>query len=65
MLSPLLFAIYINELPVELERSGCGGVKVGRTIVRCLMFADDIVMMAVSARGCLMRLVGLVSVEGT
>ena len=50
VLSPLLFAIYINDLPGELERKGCGGVWVGRRRVRCLMFADDIVMLASSVK---------------
>ena len=49
VLSPLLYAIYINELPAELDREGCGGVRFGTKLVRCLMFADDVVLMATSA----------------
>jgi hypothetical protein len=44
-----LYAIYINDLPAELERQQCGGVRMGRQVVRCLMFADDVVVIASSA----------------
>ena len=49
VLSPLLYAIYINDLPAELDRERCGGVRMGRKVVRCLMFADDVVLIASSA----------------
>ena len=51
VVSPLLFAIYINDLPALLEEGGGGGVRVGAVVVRCLMFADDVVMVASTAAG--------------
>ena len=51
VLSPLLYAIYINDLPAELDRQRCGGVRMGKQVVRCLMFAADVLE---SYRGCLM-----------
>ena len=51
VLSPLLFAIYVNDLPSLLEKEGGGGVRVGDRVVRCLMFADDIVMLASTREG--------------
>ena len=60
VLSPLLYAIYINDLPAELERQRCGGVRMGKQVVRCLMFADDVVVMASSA-GELQRMFDVLS----
>jgi hypothetical protein len=51
VVSPLLFAIYINGLPALLDEGGGGSVKVGGTVIRCLMFADDVVMLASTAAG--------------
>ena len=51
VVSPLLFALYTNGLPALLDDGGGGSVKVGGTVVRCLMFADDVVMLADSAAG--------------
>jgi hypothetical protein len=50
VLSPLLFAIFINDLAEEIEKGG-GGVKVGGVVVRCMMFADDVVLLADTAEG--------------
>ena len=44
VLSPLLFALYINELGVELEK--LGGVRIGDVVIPAIFFADDIVLLA-------------------
>lgn len=46
-LSPLLFAIYINDLMREVNEEG-GGVMVGGKTISLLLFADDIVLLAAS-----------------
>ena len=52
VLSPLLFALYINDLPTELERSEGEGVRRGEgRPVRCMMFADDIVLVDSTKEG--------------
>ena len=51
VVSPLLFLIYINELPSLLEMGGGGGVRVGEGVVRCLMFADDVVLLSSTKEG--------------
>ena len=47
VLSPTLFAIYINDLALEIKASGVG-VKVGDETVCILLYADDIVLLAQS-----------------
>ena len=44
-LSPVLFAMYINDLIVELNSIGCG-VKINDTDISVLAFADDIVLVS-------------------
>ena len=51
VLSPLLFAIYINDIVGEMEKGWGAGVRVGRARLRCLLFADDIVIVDESAEG--------------
>ena len=51
VLSPLLFAIFINEMAIEMEKDGGCGVPIGETTVRCLMFADDIVIVDTNKEG--------------
>lgn len=51
VVSPLLFAIYINELTQELEEKGGDGVGVGSRRLRCLLFADDIVILDETPEG--------------
>ena len=45
ILSPTLFAIYINDLVAELKKTGCG-IPIGLDLVCCLLYADDIVLLA-------------------
>jgi hypothetical protein len=50
IVSPLLFAIFINDLAKELDEIGVG-IDVGRLRLACLMFADDIVIFARTPEG--------------
>ena len=50
MLSPLLFNVYINELSVLLNLT-YAGCCLGRSIINHLLYADDIVLFAPSAKG--------------
>ena len=45
VLSPFLYAVYINGLHAELHRAGLG-VRVHGTLVPLLLYADDVVLMA-------------------
>lgn len=47
-LSPLLFSIFMNDLPAFLKTSGCKGVQLNTTLLNCLMFADDLVLLSSS-----------------
>ena len=50
ILSPLLFNVYINELSESLSKLPVG-CFCGNTVVNHLMYADDIVLFAPSAKG--------------
>ena len=45
-LSPGLFNIYINELATTLEKSSVPGVSLHNKEVKCLLFADDLVLLS-------------------
>ena len=45
LLSPSLFAVYINDLAKEIERLQCG-INVGDDQISILMFADDIALVS-------------------
>ena len=49
VLSPILYAVFIDEIVCELD--GCDGVTVGKERIRCLLYADDIVLLSESADG--------------
>ena len=49
-LSPLLFALYVADMSMELHLSNLG-VKMHRVCISCLFFADDIVLIARDADG--------------
>ena len=48
MLSPLLFALFIADLPVFLARNGCEGVKLQDGPLNSLWYADDGALLAAS-----------------
>ncbi len=43
-LSPTLFNIYINELSLSLEQSAALGLTLHDSQIRCLLYADDLVL---------------------
>ena len=43
-LSATLYIIYTNDLPKILENNKCNPVKLNKTSLNCLMYADDIVV---------------------
>jgi hypothetical protein len=51
VLSPLLFSLYINGIVEKFAQQGGGGVEVGGRRLRCLLFADDIVIVDSSKEG--------------
>ena len=49
-LSPVLFSIFMNDLPEYLRKSGCKGVEINNNKLNCLMYADDLVLISNSAK---------------
>ena len=50
ILSPLLFAVYVDDLIDELRKCGCG-LYVGSVFIGALLYADDIALLACSCPG--------------
>ena len=51
-LSPLLFSLFISDLPSYLQRCcPAEGVACGAAQVRCLLYADDLTLLTTSANG--------------
>lgn len=50
-LSPTLFNLFINDLPLALEEQDCDAIKVGNLHINTLMFADDVLLLSNSASG--------------
>lgn len=48
-LSPTLFNIYINDLAETLERSSVPGLALHDSEVKCLLYADDLVLLSPTA----------------
>jgi hypothetical protein len=48
-LSPLLFNVYINDLEDFLNQEGHRGISIGDKAVSCLLFADDVLLLANNA----------------
>ena len=52
ILSPTLFNIYLADLQALVETAGCDPVRVGEgSIVGCLIWADDLLLMSESRSG--------------
>ena len=50
-LSPTLFNIYINELSKQIENSPAPGLKLQDTEIKCLFYADDLVLLSPTKEG--------------
>ena len=50
ILSPLLFNVYMDNLRLQLHRQSMG-CSVGGTVVNHMLYADDVVLFAPSAKG--------------
>ena len=48
-LSTTLFALFINDLALELKQTNCG-VSIAGDLINCLFYADDIVILAETER---------------
>ena len=61
VLSPVLFAVYVNGIIERLSRSH-HGVRIGETYLGCVMYADDLILMSASLCD-LQAMVDICSVE--
>ena len=50
ILSPYMFAVYVDDLITQLRQSG-HGLHVGQLFIGCALYADDIVLMSASCYG--------------
>ena len=50
-LSPMLFNIYVNDLTVELQNDDCDPVIINNCSIRCLIYADDLLVLFESWEG--------------
>ena len=50
-LSPLLFNLFVNELPVMIEQNQCHAPQLNKIDVGCLLYADDLVLISESKEG--------------
>ena len=51
ILSPLLFNLFVNDLPHCFEKEKCAPIAFGDMFVNSLMYADDIVLLSESKEG--------------
>ena len=61
-LSPTLFNKYINELARALEQSAAPGLPLLESEVKCLLFADDLVLLSPTKEGLQQHLLCLAKV---
>ena len=50
-LSPILFNIYINDLPEKLSEGSSDPVEINGSKINCLMWADDIILLSETPEG--------------
>ena len=50
MLSPILFAVYVDDL-IDQRRCSGYGIHVGSMFIGCVVYADDIVLLSASCHG--------------
>ena len=50
VLSPYLFALYVDDLISQLRQSGYG-LHIGQYFAGCVVYADDIALLSVSCYG--------------
>ena len=62
ILSPYLFAVYIDDLITHLKNSGYG-IYVGQIFTGCALYADDIALLSASCYG-LQNLVNICKLYG-
>ena len=48
-LSPVLFSLFMNDLPQYFREDFCPGVMLGRHSLNCLMYADDLLVLSPSS----------------
>lgn len=63
VMSPILFALYVNDIIMKLENSKLG-CYVGDTYTGCIMYADDIVLIAASVT-MLQKMIDVVAEEAS
>ena len=62
-LSPVLFSLFMNDLPQYLRDNNCPSVTLGNHPLNCLMYADDLLLISPSPEG--LQQSGLVSFIST
>jgi retron-type reverse transcriptase len=50
-ISPTLFNIYMNELAKTLEESAAPSITLHNTEIKCLLYADDLVLLSPTKEG--------------
>ena len=50
-LSPILFSLFMNDLPQYFKESKSPGVMLGNRTINCLMYADDLLIISPSLEG--------------
>ena len=50
-LSPVLFSLFMNDLPQYFRDDHCPGVMLGSHSLNCLMYADDLLVLSPSPEG--------------